>query len=73
MILLYTENNSTFQVDVDDFGVDWTAPAPDYDSDEGVHVPDTLITSVRLMHNIDPLAPCDDYGISFYLQALNLR
>ena len=61
-------------MDVDDFGVDWTAPAPYYDSDEGVHVPDTLITydlSVRLMHNIDPLG--DDYGISFCLQALNLH
>ena len=59
----------------EDFGVDWTSPAADYENDDEVHVRNTMISSdlsVHLMQLIDPLGSCDDYGISFYLQALDI-
>ena len=55
--------------------MDWASPAADYDRDDEIHVPDTMISSdlaIHLMQQIDPVGSCDDYGICFYLQALNI-
>ena len=59
------------------FGYDPNAPSPSDDGlstvevdDVNVNLPDTTID--QLIHNIDPLAYSDSFGIDIYLQALSL-
>ena len=57
------------------FGIDWDGPLPsDVDSDE-VSVPSITVglspTDMdELIHTINPLDECDDYGINLYMQCV---
>ena len=59
-----------------DFGIDWAGPSPHCDSDADIHIPETVTPSssisASLLQHIDPLASCDNYGISIYMQALHI-
>lgn len=56
------------------YGVDWAGLLANCDSDDDVHVPEIIISELDslLLHlHVEPLVPCDDYGVNLYLRALN--
>lgn len=65
------------QINLEEYGVDWAGPLADWDSDDDVHVPEIILENFSeldslLLHlHVDPLVPCDDYGVNLYLRTLN--
>jgi len=58
-----------------DYGTEEEGTAPD-ESESGIEVPSVSfsITQTQLseLHNIDPLQECSDYGVSLFIQALQI-
>ena len=62
-----------FAIVQDEYGIDWDSPSGV--DDEGiVEIPETECPLTgpqfeELKHQLNPLEPCDDYGISLYTAA----
>ena len=59
-------------------GIDLSAPLPTSDDDQTVAIPDVALPNSDLClqqlqrHNINPIQDDSNYGVSLYVEALNL-
>lgn len=72
--VIQTQMSLNFDEVDDDFGVDDDNPIPD--DYEAVDVPDIRVdlsaAALTRLHQIDPLQQCSDYGVSLYLEAVDI-